>query len=261
MTATQENTTESYAELSNSLAPTYFKSYSCVGSGGSAVATMKGRSALYDSSVITHIVRGIHSHTGAVLRQASGGYLVSGHLIENRHQGLVREQGAVPAVLKSSGSTRVESSSVVPAVTEAALSLTDLLLTVRTAFGLSVSQIANVMLVERVTIYAWMQSNSMDSVRGHNRERLRTLHGIAAEWASKPPLYGKFLRENLPDGSCVFDLLTAHEIDPSALEQAYKALVTIQSPDKRRSAQQRHQRETNRAVGLALGNAFKNFGS
>ncbi len=261
MTATQEKPTESYTELSNSLVPTYFKVHAGVGSGGSAVATSKGRSVLYDARVIAHFVRGIHNHTGAVLWEASGGYLVSGHLFEHRHQDLAHEPGSLAAFVKQSKPANVDASYVAPTVAERALSLTDMLTAARTAFGLSVSQVANVMRVERVTIYAWMQSNSMDSVRGNNRGRLKTLHSIATEWASKPPLYGKFLQEQLPDGSCVFDLLTAQELDPSALEKAYGALVAIQSTDKRKSAQARLQRETNRAVGVALENAFKNFGS
>ena len=284
MNETLESPSANYADQINSLALTHLTSSSSVGSGGFVVATVKGCTALYDANAHQRLTLLSRTHTGADRWQLASEYLVYSSVFDHGHS--VELPGSVPALGRSGAPTfnyalamspsvaaiagtpasapeRVLAAAVAPATAPAPVlvSLSDILRSIRSIFGLTVTQIASVMLVQRVTIYDWMDSNSMDKMRPLSRERLKTLHGIAATWASKAPLYGKFLYEQIADGKCVFDLLTAPALDPDAFVQAYGALVQTKKPDRRKAEQVLQQRDTNRVIGVALRDAFKNFGS
>jgi len=284
MTETLESPSANYADQINSLVLTYLTSSSSVGSGGFFVSTVKGRTALYDANAHQRLTLLSHTHTGADSWQVASEYLVYSSVFD--HSGSVERPCSVPTLgwsgaptfnyalalnpavatiagTSASAPERVLLAAAAPATASAPVpvSLSDILRSIRSTFGLTVTQIASVMLVERVTIYDWMDSNSMDKMRPHSRERLKTLHGIAVTWASKAPLYGKFLYEQHADGKCVFDLLTAPSLDHNAFVQAYDALVQTKKPDRRKAEQVLQQRDTNRVIGVALKDAFKNFGS
>lgn len=137
------------------------------------------------------------------------------------------------------------------------LTLKDKINNIRSVFGLSVTQMAEVMNVERVTVYDWLRKDSMDSVRGGSRERLNSLNDLSTTWGKYSALGGKFLYETLPNGKCVMDLLRASELDASAILQAYALLDSKQKPAQRIREHRAEQAQNTRVIGAALSSAFQ----
>lgn len=127
---------------------------------------------------------------------------------------------------------------------------------VRDAFGLNVSETADVFHVTRQTVYQWMKLADMEQVRSHaGRERIKLLYRAAQFWQAQPRLKGRWLRAILPSGITVLDLLIADKIDFDALQVAY-ATLTASSKGRR---QEEGERATKAAVALA--GAFAGLGS
>jgi hypothetical protein len=81
---------------------------------------------------------------------------------------------------------------------------------VRAAFGMNISETAEVFGITRQTAYQWMKLTDMEQVRSHeNRDRLKQLYGAAQSWQNLPPLKGRWLYALLPTGNTVLDLLKA----------------------------------------------------
>jgi hypothetical protein len=110
--------------------------------------------------------------------------------------------------------------------------------TIKAAFGLSVSQLAEVLKVKRPTIYSWIDSDQApDSLRKANRDRLSELCGFAKAWNEVihvPP--GKYLTANLGDNSNLFQLLRAMPLDHQAIRQAISAIREVMSKGDRAQA-------------------------
>jgi len=137
-----------------------------------------------------------------------------------------------------------------------ALSPASVLDGVRTAFGLNISETAEVFGITRQTAYQWMKLTDIEQVRAHeNRDRLKQLYGAAQPWQNLPPLKGRWLYALLPAGNTVLDLLKAPQIDLEALRAAYHALVAS-TANRRREEGVR----TTRAV-TALAGAFAGLGA
>lgn len=116
--------------------------------------------------------------------------------------------------------------------------LSDDVATIKAAFGLSVSQLAEVLKVKRPTIYSWIDSGQApDSLRKANRERLSELCGFAKAWNEEvhvPP--GKYLTANLGGTSNLFQLLRAMPLDHQAIHQAIGAIREVMSKGDRAQA-------------------------
>lgn len=138
-----------------------------------------------------------------------------------------------------------------------ALSLKDKITNIRSVFGLSITQMAEVMRVERITVYDWIRRDSMDSVRGNSRERINAINELATTWGKFPALGGKFLFETLPDGSCVMNLLSALNLDSSAVLRAYALLDSKKKPGQRIQEHRATQAQNAKGIGTALKNAFQ----
>lgn len=137
-----------------------------------------------------------------------------------------------------------------------ALSPASVLDRVRTAFGLNISETAQIFGITRQTAYQWMKLSDMEQVRAHeNRERLKRLYGAAQSWQNLPPLKGRWLYALLPTGNTVLDLLTSPQIDLGALLAAYEALAA--------STVERRREEGERATqaATALAGAFTSLGA
>lgn len=127
---------------------------------------------------------------------------------------------------------------------------------VRTAFGLNISETAEVFGITRQTAYQWMNLTSMEQVRAHeNRDRLKQLYGVAQSWQSHPPLKGRWLYALLPAGNTVLDLLKATPIDLNALHAAYQALAASTADRRREEGVHATQAVT------ALAGAFASLGA
>lgn len=136
------------------------------------------------------------------------------------------------------------------------LSVKDKLNTIRATFGLSVLQLAQVMRVERVTIYDWLRKNAIDSSSGTSRARLTELCTIATTWASFTPLSGKFLQEPLPNGSCLLDVLISDPLNTREILKAYEDLAIRKKPAERDREHREEQANNTRKIGAALKSAF-----
>lgn len=115
-----------------------------------------------------------------------------------------------------------------------AMSPASILDTVRTVFGLNISETADVFGITRQTAYQWMQLTGMEQVRSHeNRDRLKQLYSAARSWQNHPQLKGRWLHALLPAGNTVLDLLKSSPVDLDALQAAYQVLSTS-TADRRR---------------------------
>ena len=130
---------------------------------------------------------------------------------------------------------------------------------IRAAFGLNVSQMADVLHVKRMTIYTWLKENAMDTLHQGNRDRLLALYDIATRWSGNMPLSGPYLHERLPMGASLFDLLTASQLDHDAILGTYEILVKTKGGNDR-FRQHLQQQNTAARMGLPkLAVAFKNL--
>ncbi|WP_156955104.1 hypothetical protein [Paraburkholderia caledonica] len=80
----------------------------------------------------------------------------------------------------------------------------------REAFGLNVTQLAQVLHIERITVYAWLRTERMEKLNLSNRNRLWRLYQLAKQWGSYAPLAGKYLVEPVPERTRRFYRYSAH---------------------------------------------------
>lgn len=96
---------------------------------------------------------------------------------------------------------------------------------IRMTFALSVSDAADVFRVSRPTIYQWSKLESLDLVRSSNdRERLKKLYGIAAVWAARPKLSGRWYLTSLPSGKTIIDILKGETLDSEEFSRFHTLL-------------------------------------
>lgn len=130
------------------------------------------------------------------------------------------------------------------------------LINARDAFGLNISETAEIFGITRQTAYQWMKFTEMDQVRSHdNRTRIRDVYSAVQSWQSRPKLKGRWLNSLLPSGKTVLDILKGSPIDLNGLENAYNILSA--SKDDR----QRMEGELATKAMAALEDSFKGLGS
>lgn len=198
------------------------------GGSGSISIGLSSHAVAYEKNAAMYAAESFRKHTGGALQYQ---YLVLDH---------------APLLIDSAQKT---ASNV--------LSLKDKISNIRSVFGLSVTQMAEVMGVERVTVYDWMRKNTMDSVRGNSRERINAINDLATTWGQFPALGGKFLFETLPDGTCVMNLLSTLNLDSSAVLRAYALLASKKKPGQRIQEHRITQAQNAKGIGTALRNAFQ----
>lgn len=124
---------------------------------------------------------------------------------------------------------------------------------IRDAFGLNVTQLAQAMQVERVTVYAWLRIDSMDKLHQSNSDRLYSLHRIAKLWQTFEPLAGGHLLEKLqPTQKSVMDMLSQDQLDPAAFTAAYEQLVKATAPTLRAMRHRAEQKAVGKKAVKAL---------
>jgi hypothetical protein len=128
----------------------------------------------------------------------------------------------------------------------------------REAFGLNVTQLAQILRIERITVYAWLRTDRMEKLNPSNRSRLWRLYQIARQWRSYAPLGGKYLVEPIPGlDTTLFEMLCAAQLDPGEFSEAYEFLAKATSPTARAH---RHRAEQRAALKKGLKNLHKNAG-
>jgi len=95
----------------------------------------------------------------------------------------------------------------------------DIVAEIRTAFGLPISQLAQVLGVSRPTVYAWLGDEQQPHQR--NWDKLRQIQSVAKYWndLADLPIPEKWLRSPSANGAGILDMLAADTIDASQVEQ------------------------------------------
>jgi transcriptional regulator with XRE-family HTH domain len=110
----------------------------------------------------------------------------------------------------------------------------EMLVQIRTRLGLNMSQLANVLRVQRPTVYAWL--NAAQKPNPANIERVRKVWQIAAFWGdlSSAPLKGALHRE-VVEGHTVLSLLSEEHLRSFLLNHWLKDLIkNMGVPTKKR---------------------------
>lgn len=148
--------------------------------------------------------------------------------------------GVLPSFgCKQEATLPVLSLPAIPAVVLSPASVVDM---VRVAFGLNVSETAEVFGVTRQTVYQWMKLGDLELVRAKAyRERIKAIYQVAKAWQDNPPLTGRWQEALLPSGRTVLDLLKAPQIDLAALQEAH-TLLAASTQGRRREEGERTKR-------------------
>lgn len=120
---------------------------------------------------------------------------------------------------------------------------------IRDAFGLSTSALAEILQVSRPTIYQWIKGQS-ERLSLENRARLDRVALLAAEWRNAFPSMDMdhWLTDNEPGSPSLMDLLKAEKSDDSRID----ALLSRRISDaKRTEATIRAERQASADFGLA----------
>jgi hypothetical protein len=120
-------------------------------------------------------------------------------------------------------SKRIELRSELNAATSVATT-EDQITIILSSLSLRVTELANLVDVQRPTIYAWLQGDF--SPQSENKSRLNTLFKLANKWRlmSKAPL-GKAVRDAQIEGATILDLLKQKKIDEKKVVRSFNALV------------------------------------
>ena len=95
----------------------------------------------------------------------------------------------------------------------------------RNAFGLNVSDLADVFQTTRQTVYQWMKLSDMEQVRSHaHLERIKVVYRATQFWNEQPILKGRWSKAILPTGVTMLDILKANQIDLDTLKAAHAVL-------------------------------------
>ncbi|MDG4549427.1 MAG: helix-turn-helix domain-containing protein [Candidatus Contendobacter sp.] len=104
-------------------------------------------------------------------------------------------------------------------------SLADRVSAIKAAFGLTISQLAKVLRVERQTIYDWMDEEHSPQLQEQKRERLAAIERWAAQWNALCPWpAGKGITTYQVEGATLLDLLLADVLDEARLTHVLRGL-------------------------------------
>jgi hypothetical protein len=106
---------------------------------------------------------------------------------------------------------------------ESTLSIPKLIAGIRASLSLQIKEIAEMLQVERPTIYAWIKDKSKPHKQ--NRERLNQLYYLAKQWdnISNNPI-GKAIHDIVYDGRSLFDYLKESNIQKGIVLSCFAAI-------------------------------------
>lgn len=102
--------------------------------------------------------------------------------------------------------------------------LDEMLVGIRTRLGLNITQLAEVLRVERPTVYSWLKSTG--EIRSGNRQRIRDIWKVALDWGNvcEEPLKADLDRE-VGGGQTIRELLRDEHLRFFVLRQAFRRLA------------------------------------
>ncbi len=110
------------------------------------------------------------------------------------------------------------------------LSVAQMLIDIRSSFGIGVSQLAKFLQVERPTVYAWLQSRN--DPRSDNRKRIKTIWDIAEEWASNGlPALAAALDQVIADGKTIREQLEQEHLRIFVVNRAIRSFAPTATYD------------------------------
>ena len=104
-------------------------------------------------------------------------------------------------------------------------SVADMLTDIKVMFGLNISQLSNVLLVERQTIYNWKEDPR--TPQPNKLERLKKIYTYAVRWnqlCSRP--LGQWLKIPVNEGMTLLDLLSSVSLDERVIHQVISTVST-----------------------------------
>lgn len=105
---------------------------------------------------------------------------------------------------------------------------------VRTTFDLNVKQLADILKIERVTVYDWLRKNAWEKLHPARQKRLLDVASIAAQWAKRPQIPPGYLLEPLdPSGETLLKLLSRDHLPTAEILIAYTQLLQNKSLEQR----------------------------
>lgn len=115
----------------------------------------------------------------------------------------------------------VSDAAPVPAVQ----SLAERVSAIKAAFGMTISQLAQVLQVQRQTIYDWMDEDNPPQVQGKKGERLAAIQRLAVQWNQfcQWPA-GKGMTAYAMGGDTLLDLLSVDVLDEVRLQTVMRGL-------------------------------------
>ena len=109
-------------------------------------------------------------------------------------------------------------------------SVTQMLIDIRSSFGIGMSQLAKFLRVERPTVYAWLQSRN--TPRFDNKKRIESVWDVAKEWASNGlPAHSTALDQVLADGQTIREQLLEEHLRTFVIERAISRCVPTAMPE------------------------------
>lgn len=96
---------------------------------------------------------------------------------------------------------------------------------IKAAFGLTISQLAQVLQVQRQTIYDWVDEENPRQIQEQKRERLAAIQRLANQWNALCPWpAGKGVAAYSVDGDTLLDVLSADVLDEARLQRVMRGL-------------------------------------
>ncbi len=105
-------------------------------------------------------------------------------------------------------------------------SLAERVSTIKAAFGMTISQLAQVLQVQRQTIYDWIDEDNPPQVQGKKGERLAAIQRQAVQWNQlcQWPAGKGMATYTTVEGDTLLDLLSADVLDEARLQTVMRGL-------------------------------------
>jgi transcriptional regulator with XRE-family HTH domain len=135
-----------------------------------------------------------------------------------------RQYPALSATTPDPGISRSTATDTMPA--PAVQSLAERVSAIKAAFGLTISQLAKVLRVERQTIYDWMDEENPRPLQVQKQERLAAIQRLAIQWnkVCQWPAGKGIATYTTVEGDTLLDLLSADVLDEARLQPVMRGL-------------------------------------
>jgi len=132
--------------------------------------------------------------------------------------------------------------------TPTAQSLTERVSEIKAAFGMTISQLAQVLQVQRQTIYDWMDEENPRQLQEQKRERLAAIQRLATQWNQlcQWPAGKGITTYTTVDGDTLLDLLSVDTLDETRLQPVMRGLSEQVKAEWQRREERSHGEQARR---------------